>query len=181
MYRNLKILKTEDEIRARVRELGQLITQKFKATSGAAGNSEPVAICILNGSFVFYSDLIRAIDLDLTCEFLGVSSYKDQKVSSGEVKVTLDLTAPLEGKDVLLIEDLVDSGLTMNYLIETIKARKPKSLTTVSLLLKPKALKIKCPIDFVGFEVPNDFVVGYGIDFAGEYRNLPYLGVLPKN
>src|ERR1700731_2084623 len=120
-----KVLKSEKEIRARVKELGQLITQKFKGT-------EPVAICILNGSFMFYSDLIRAIDLDVTCEFLGVSTYKDQKVSTGEVEVTLDLSGPLQNQDVILIEDLVDTGLTMNYLVGMLRARRPRSLTTVS-------------------------------------------------
>ena len=171
---DLKIIKTEEQISQRVSELVTQLTRKFQGT-------EPVAVCILNGSFVFYSDLIRAINLDITCEFLGVSSYKDRKVSSGEVKVTLDLNSPIEGKDILLIEDLVDTGLTINYLIDMINARKPKSLTTVTFLLKPDALKTKCHLDFVGFEVPNDFVVGYGIDYAGEYRNLPYLGVLPKS
>ena len=167
----LKTLYSESQIKARVKELGETLSKKFKG-------SEPTAICVLSGSFMFYSDLIRAIDLDMTCEFLGVSSYKDKKVSSGEVAVTLDLEVPLQGKDILLVEDLIDSGLTMNYLIETLKARNPKSLTTVALLLKPKALKVPCKIDHVGFEIPNDFVVGYGIDYSGLYRNLPYLAIL---
>jgi len=168
---NLKTLFTEKEIKVRVKELGKSLEEKFK-------DREPTAICILTGSFMFYSDLIRALNIDLTCEFLGVSSYKDKKVSSGEVAVTLDLEVPLQNKDILLIEDLVDSGLTMNYLIEMLKTRNPRSLTTVALLLKPKALKVPCKIDHVGFEIENDFVVGYGIDFAGQYRNLPYLATI---
>jgi hypoxanthine phosphoribosyltransferase len=173
IFEKMKILKSADEIRTRVCEMGKALSKEFQG-------SEPVAICVLSGSFIFYSDLIRAIDLEMTCEFLGVSSYKDQKVSSGEVALTLDLSAPIDGKDVFLIEDLVDSGLTMNYLTSMIKARKPRSLTTISLLLKPLALKAPCPLDLVGFEIPNDFVVGYGIDFAGQYRNLPYLALLDE-
>ena len=168
---DLKILKSSVEISARLAEMGSELTEKFKET-------EPVVICVLKGSFVFFSDLIRNIELDMTCEFLGVSSYRDKNVSSGEVEVTLDLSGPIEGKDVILIEDLVDTGLTMNYLVSMLKARRPKSLTTVCLLFKPKALKAPCVVDCVGFEVPDDFVVGYGIDYAGQYRNLPHVAVL---
>ena len=173
MSEKLKPIKTAEEIKKRVAEMGQELTKKFKGR-------EPVCIGVLNGSFVFYSDLIRAIDLDVTCEFLGVSTYKNQKVSTGEVEITLDLGIPLQGKDVILVEDMVDSGLTMNYLNDMLNARRPRSLTTVSLLLKPEALKENCHLDLVGFEAPNDFIVGYGIDFAGQYRNLPYLAVLQK-
>ncbi len=158
----------EEEIQAKVKEIGQKISQKFK-------NEELIAVCILKGSFVFYSDLIRAIDSKVTCEFFGVSSYHGGTSSSGEVKVTLDLSTPIEGKNVLLVEDIVDTGLTMNYLVNALASRKPKSLTTVSLLEKPDALKVPCKVDFVGFKIPNDFVVGYGLDYQGYYRNLPYI------
>lgn len=168
--KSLKVLKSQEEIKKRIDEMGRELTKKFKGC-------EPVAICVLQGSFVFFSDLIRSLDIDVTCEFLAVSSYKDQKVSSGEVKITLDIDSPLEGKDVILIEDLVDSGLTMNYLIRNINAHNPKSLTTVALLDKPTAHKVDCHLDLVGFEIGTDFVVGYGIDFAGNYRNLPYLAI----
>ena len=134
-----------------------------------------VAICILKGSFVFYSDLIRAMDIDVQCEFFGVSSYHGNMTSSGEVKVTLDLANPIEGRHVVLVEDIVDTGLTMNYLKTTLLSRKPKSLTTVTLLEKPDALKVPCELDYVGFKIPNDFVVGYGLDYQGLYRNLPYI------
>lgn len=170
----MKVIKTADQIERRVKEMAAVLTEKFKDT-------EPIAICVLNSSFMFYSDIVRAINRDITCGFLGVSSYKDKKVSSGEVKVTLDLETPLEGKDVILIEDIVDSGLTMNFLIQTLKARKPRSLTTVTLLFKPKALKVKCHLDLIGFEIENEFVVGYGIDQAGLHRQLPYLGCLQEN
>jgi hypoxanthine phosphoribosyltransferase len=169
----LRVLKSEADIQTRVTEMGKELSKKFKG-------SEPLAICVLNSSFMFFADLIRAIDLDIECEFLAVSSYGNKKISSGEVKVILDLDMPIEGKDVLLVEDMVDTGLTMNYLIETLKARKPKSLTTVVLLQKTECLKVPCKVDMIGFEVGNDFIVGYGIDCAGEYRNLPYLAVVPN-
>lgn len=158
----------EEAIQAKVKELGQIITKKFKG-------KDVVAVCVLKGSFVFYSDLIRAIDTDITCEFFGVSSYHGGTSSSGEVKVTLDLSTPVEGKHVILVEDIVDTGLTMNYLKTAINSRKPKSLTTIALLEKPDALKVPCEIDMVGFKIPNDFVVGYGLDYQGFYRNLPYI------
>lgn len=158
----------ETDIQAKVKEMGEKLSKKFKG-------QEVVAVCVLKGSFMFYSDLIRQIDSDITCEFFGVSSYHGGTTSSGEVKVTLDLANPVEGKHVLLVEDIVDTGLTMNYLKNAIMSRKPKSLTTVALLEKPEALKVKCEIDMVGFKIPNDFVVGYGLDYNGFYRNLPYI------
>jgi hypoxanthine phosphoribosyltransferase len=158
---------SEAEIQKKVKELGATLTKKYKG-------HDLIAICVLKGSFVFYSDLIRAIETDVQCEFFGVSSYHGT-TSSGEVKVTLDLAHPIEGKDVILVEDIIDTGLTMNYLKTTLLARKPKSLTTVALLEKPDALKVPCEIDLVGFKIPNDFVVGYGLDYQGFYRNLPYI------
>jgi hypoxanthine phosphoribosyltransferase len=159
---------SEEQIQTKVKELGSLLSKKFK-------NQELVAVCVLKGSFVFYSDLIRNIDVDVACEFFGVSSYDGGTSSSGEVKVTLDLSSPIEGKDVLLVEDIVDTGLTMNYLKSALLSRKPKTLTTIALLEKPDALKVPCEIDHVGFKIPNDFVVGYGLDYQGFYRNLPYI------
>lgn len=159
---------SEADIAKRVRELGAEIT--------ALSRKEPiVAVCVLKGSFVFYSDLIRAIDADITSEFLGTASYGNSMQSSGEVKMTLDLTNSIEGKTVLLVEDIIDTGLTMDYLIRTLSARKPKKIMTCSLLLKPEALKVNFKPDFVGFKIPNDFVIGYGLDYQGFYRNLPYI------
>ena len=158
---------TEEKIQKRVQELGAILTDKFSG-------KEIVAVCVLKGSFMFYSDLIRNINTDVTCEFFGVSSYHGAS-STGEVKVTLDLARPIEDKHVLLVEDIVDTGLTMNYLKNSLLARGPKSLTTVSLLEKPEALKVPCKVDYVGFKIPNDFVVGYGLDYQGYYRNLPYI------
>ncbi len=159
---------SEEKIKAKVAEIGQQITKKFEG--------KPVtAVCVLKGSFIFFSDLIRSIDLDITCEFFGVSSYQGTS-TSGEVKVTLDLTKPVENQHLILVEDIVDTGLTMNYLKTSILARKPASLTTVSLLHKPEALKVPCDLDYVGFKITNEFVVGYGLDYEGFYRNLPYIG-----
>ncbi len=159
---------TEEQIKKKVTEIGKALTEKFR-------DKEVVAICVLKGSFVFYSDLIRSIDTDVQCEFFGVSSYSGAS-SSGEVKVTLDLANPIEGKHVLLVEDIVDTGITMNYLRNAILTRMPKSLTTVALLEKPEALKVPCPLDHVGFQISNEFVVGYGLDYEGYYRNLPFIG-----
>ncbi|MCS6838681.1 MAG: hypoxanthine phosphoribosyltransferase [Bdellovibrionaceae bacterium] len=158
-----------EKIQSRVKELAREISPHFFPSS------EPlIAVCVLKGSFMFYSDLIRELDGNIECEFLAVSSYSGM-TSSGEVKVTLDLNRAIEGKNVLLVEDIVDTGLTMNFLIQWLKSRKPKNLKTVALLLKPDALKTKCDLDFVGFKIPNDFVVGYGLDYQGYYRNLPYI------
>ncbi len=167
---NLRIspLISQDEIKARVLKIGEALTEKFRG-------QELVAVGVLKGSFMFYADLIRAIDTDLTCDFLGVSSYTDGMQSSGEVKLTLDLSKSIRDRHVLLIEDIVDTGLTMNFLKRHLATHKPKSVVTASLLLKPDALKEKCEVDHVGFKIPNDFVVGFGLDYQGYFRNLPYI------
>ncbi len=164
----LKPYITEEQLAKKVADIGAAITEKFKG-------QKVVAVCVLKGSFMFYSDLIRQINTDITCEFYGVASYHGGTTSSGEVKVTLDLTTPLEGKHVVLVEDIVDTGITMNYLMNAIKSRKPASLTTVALLQKPEAMKVPCELDHVGFKITNEFVVGYGLDYQGYYRNLPYI------
>lgn len=164
----LKTYISEEKLQAKVKEIGQELTKKFKG-------KKLTAICVLKGSFMFYSDLIRSIDTDLTCEFFGVSSYHGGTSSSGEVKVTLDLSTPVENQHVILVEDIVDTGLTMNYLKKSIESRKPASLTTVALLEKPEALKVPCKLDHVGFQITNEFVVGYGLDYDGYFRNLPYI------
>lgn len=164
---NLKTYISEEKIQQKVKEIGAELTKKFRG-------EKVTAVCVLKGSFVFYSDLIRHIETDITCEFFGVSSYHGTS-SSGEVKVTLDLSSPVEGHHVLLVEDIVDTGLTMNYLKNSIMSRKPASLTTIALLEKPEALKVPCKLDYVGFQITNEFVVGYGLDYQGYYRNLPYI------
>lgn len=167
----LKVLIPEVRLQARVQELAQEINHDYRGL-------EIVAVCILKGSFVFFSDVIRHLDLPMTCEFLGVSSYGNKMVSSGEVKVTLDINEPLENKHVIVFEDIVDSGLTLSYIMSSLKARRPASLKSCSLLLKPDSLKTDAHVDYLGFKIGSEFVVGYGIDFAGKYRGLPYVGYL---
>ena len=164
----LSPLISQEEIANRVKKIGDELTEKFRG-------KDLVVVCILKGSFMFYADLTRAIDTDLHCDFCGVSSYNDGSSSSGEVKLTLDLSRSIRDRHVILVEDIVDTGLTMNYLKRHMAHHKPKSVTTVSLLMKPDALKEKCDVDYVGFKIPNDFVVGYGLDYQGYFRNLPYI------
>lgn len=164
----LKTLISEKEIQKRIKEMGATLTDKFR-------NKQVVAICVLKGSFIFFSDLIRNMECEMACEFLGLASYGDGMHSSGEVKLTVDLNSSLEGKHVLLVEDIVDTGLTMNYLQKLVELRNPASVTTVALLQKPDAKKVDCKLDLVGFKIPNDFVVGYGLDYQNYYRHLPYI------
>ncbi|NCN42706.1 hypoxanthine phosphoribosyltransferase [bacterium] len=167
---HLKIspLIAQEQIQKRVKEIAKEITNNAKGKS-------LVAIGVLKGSFLFYADLIREIELDMICDFCGASSYGDDTKSSGEVRLTMDLQNSIHGKDVLLIEDIVDTGLTMNFLKKHLSSKKPASITTASFLLKPASLKEECSIDHVGFEVENDFVVGYGLDYQGHFRQLPYV------
>jgi hypoxanthine phosphoribosyltransferase len=161
-----KLLIPEARIRARIEEIAQEINQDYQG-------KDIVAICVLKGSFIYFSDLIRAIDVPLSCEFLGVSSYGNKTVSSGEVKITLDLNEPLENKHVLIIEDIVDSGLTLSFILNLLKTRRPASIKTSALLLKTENLQVDVPVDYPGFKIGREFVVGYGIDHAGKYRGLP--------
>lgn len=164
----LKTLISEKDITKRIKEMGETLTDKFR-------KKQVVAICVLKGSFIFYSDLIRHIECEMACEFMGLSSYGHSVKSSGQVKLTMDISQTLEGKHVLLVEDIVDTGLTMNYLQKMIELRNPASVTSVTLLHKPDAKKIDCKLDLVGFKIPNDFVVGYGLDYQNMYRHLPYI------
>lgn len=166
-----KILIPEVKLQARLNELAQEINHDYHG-------KEITAVCILKGSFIFFSDMIRRLDTPLTCEFLGVSSYGNKTVSSGEVKVTLDINEPLSGKHVLIFEDIVDSGLTVKYITDQLRARKPASLKTCSLLMKPESLKCEVEVDYLGFNVGPEFIVGYGIDYAGRFRELPYIGYI---
>jgi hypoxanthine phosphoribosyltransferase len=129
---------------------------------------------------MFVTDLVRYIDLDLSVDFLGLSSYGDSTKSSGVVRMTQDLSDPIEGKNVLIVEDIVDTGLTMKYLLENLQTRHPKSLSVVTLLDKPAGRKVEVPIEYTGFEIPDKFVIGYGLDYAELYRNLPYIGYVPQ-
>jgi hypoxanthine phosphoribosyltransferase len=166
-----KVLIDAGSIATRVAELGARITADY------AGR-EPVVLAVLKGSFVFAADLVRAIDLPLSVEFLGVQSYGDATRSSGIVRITLDLARPVAGLDVLLVEDIVDTGLTSSYLLEQLAARGPRSLALCALLHKPARMVKPVDIAYLGFTIPDVFVVGYGLDAAQLYRNLRDVRVL---
>lgn len=166
-----KVLISEAELKKRIAELSEQVNRDY-------AGQDLVTICILKGGIVFYVDMIRKIQLPLTCEFLAVSSYGHEKKSSGEVKLVFDVQYPLHGRHVLVFEDIVDSGVTLKYLLNLLKAREPASLKVCSLLFKPQSLKTDVRPDYYGFEIGNEFVVGYGLDYAGHYRGVPYVGVL---
>ena len=172
----LEVLYTREALAERCAALGKDITAHY-APLVAAGD-ELVLIGILKGSFVFLADLARAIDLPCQIEFMAVSSYGDATESSGVVQVTQDLTKPVKGKHILVVEDIVDTGLTMRYLLQNLTTRAPKSIKLASLLEKPEKNTSKIKVDFLGYSIPDRFVVGYGLDAAGIYRNLPFVGVV---
>lgn len=165
----IDVLVSEADLRARVRALGEQITRDY------AGRSL-VVVGVLKGSFVFLADLVRAIDLPLVVEFIGISSYEGT-TTTGVVKITSDLGRSIEGKDVLLVEDIVDTGLTMRYLLDNLGTRAPASLEVCALLEKPARAQVTIPIRYRGFVIGDEFVVGYGLDWDGRMRNLPYVGV----
>lgn len=168
-----RVLLSEEQIRARVSELGAEITRAYK------DSGRPLhVIVILKGATIFAADLVRAIDLPVSLDFMAISSYGNQTTSSGVVRIVMDLDRPIEGRDVLVVEDIVDSGLTLKYLLESLRGRNPASLRTCVLLDKFERREVDVTPDFVGFRIPDEFVVGYGLDYAEKYRNLPYVGVL---
>jgi hypoxanthine phosphoribosyltransferase len=169
----LEVLITESQIRDRVRQMGQEITKDYQ-------DRNLHLIAVLKGACVFLSDLIRNIDLPLTIDFIGISSYGASTKSSGEVKITKDLDKSLAGKDVLVVEDIIDTGLTLNYLVNIFQSREVTSMNIAALIDKPDRHQIEVPAKYIGFTIPNLFIVGYGLDFAENYRNLPFIGV-PKD
>ena len=169
--KKLKTLLTKEKIQKRIVALGKQITADYKG-------KDLVVVCVLKGAFMFCADLIRAIDLPLTVEFFGVQSYGHNTHSSGIVKTTLDVDISLEGKDVLVIEDVIDTGLTVDYLLKYFSSRNPRSLKLCTLLLKPECIQQNVHIDYCGFEIGKKFVVGYGLDAAQLYRNLRDLAIL---
>ena len=174
LYHDLdSILYSREEIAAAVRALGERITADYRGKN-------PVFICILKGASVFFSDLIRQVDLPLEIEFMAVSSYGASTKSSGEVRLVKDLDRSILGRDVIIVEDIIDSGLTLKHLRELLSARKPASIKTVCLLDKHERHDPHIAADLCGFRIPDAFVVGYGLDYAGYYRNLPYIGVLKR-
>ena len=168
------VLISEEEIAARVQELGAEIS----ATYAERGIDHIVIVSVLKGSFIFMADLIRHITVEVAMDFMAVSSYGAATKSSGVVRILKDLDIELEGKHVLVVEDIVDSGLTLHFLLKNLRNRKPASLELVSLLVKSEAVQVDLDITWTGFDCPTEFLVGYGLDFAERYRNLPYVGVL---
>lgn len=166
-----KVLISEEMIQEKVRELGAALSDEYK-------DRFPLAIGVLKGAMPFMADLVKRMDIHLEMDFMDVSSYGKSTVSSGEVKIVKDLDTSVEGRDVLIIEDIIDSGLTLSYLVELFRHRKAKSVKIVTLLDKPTGRKSDIKADLVGFIVPDEFVVGYGLDYAERYRNLPYVGIL---
>jgi hypoxanthine phosphoribosyltransferase len=161
-----------ERIHERTQALGAEIT------AAGAGRQPLIVVCVLKGSVLFFADLVRHIELPVNLVFLGVSSYAGTTESSGAVRLTHDLTLDIAGRDVLIVEDIVDTGLTMNYLVTTLSARNPASLKVCTLLHKPARKKIESTLDWVGFTIDDVFVVGYGLDYDERYRNLPYIGTM---
>ena len=173
IYDNMKIkvLIDEKKLRRRVRELGQEITRDYK-------DRDPVLVSVLRGSFIFIADICREIKIPVTFDFMAVSSYGNSKVSSGIVRITKDLESSIENKEVIIIEDIVDSGRTLNYLVKNLQARNPKNIEVCALLDKDVPRKTENKVKYKGFDIPNKFVVGYGLDFEEKYRNFPFLGYI---
>lgn len=169
---NLEILYAREQIETRIREIGAQISADYSGM-------ELVLVGVLKGSSVFHADLMRVIDLPLTIDFMAVSSYKDGTKSTGDVEILKDLSNPIRGKDVIVVEDIVDTGLTLTRLLEILGSRGANSIRLASLLDKPEPrIKKELKIDYTGFVIPNKFVVGYGLDAAGRYRNLPFIAVV---
>lgn len=170
---NLKpeILISEEDIALRVQALAKAINEEFVG-------EELVVICVLKGAFMFCSDLIKKIELPVKLEFMQLSSYEDGTTSSGNIKVDMDISATISGQNVLIVEDIVDTGLTIKTLLKILSVRNPKTVKLASLLFKPSRNKHPVAIDYLGFEIEDKFVIGYGLDYAGRYRELPYIGVL---
>ena len=169
---NLEVLYSEEQIKTRIRELGEQITREY-------AGKELVLVSVLKGSCIFLADLMRVIDLKLTIDFMSVSSYKNEMKSTGDVEILKDLSNSIRGKDVLVVEDIIDTGLTLSRLLDILGSRGAASIKLASFLDKPEPrIKTELKIDYTGFVVPNKFVVGYGLDAAGRYRNLPFIAIV---
>lgn len=166
-----KVFFSEEQLSAKVKELGARISADYEG-------KEPTLISVLRGSYIFMADLTRAIDCKCRVDFMAVSSYGSGTTSSGQVNIIKDLSDPIEGKDIIIVEDILDSGNTLYYLLQVLQARHPASIRLCTLLDKPSRRVKPIQADYFGFEVPDEFVVGYGLDFDEKYRNLPYIGVL---
>ena len=170
-FRPGRVLITEDELRRRVAGLGTTIARDYETRN-------PILVGVLQGAFLFMADLIRAIPIDLTTDFIRLSSYGAATTSAGVVRLVSDLSLPIDGRDVLIVEDIVDTGHTLAYLTRSLQARRPKSLRVCALLDKVERREANVDVDYVGFPIPNVFVVGYGVDYKERYRNLPHVAAL---
>ncbi|MMZ48638.1 Hypoxanthine-guanine phosphoribosyltransferase [compost metagenome] len=166
-----EVLISEEEIQSKIKELGAQLSVKYEGKN-------PLVICVLKGAFIFMADLVKSITVPLELDFMAVSSYGASTKSSGIIKIIKDLDASVEGRDVLIVEDIIDSGLTLTHLIELLKNRNANSVCVVTLFDKPARRTVNLEADYTGFTLPDAFVVGYGLDYAEHYRNLPYIGIL---
>mgnify|MGYP004514369097 FL=1 len=171
MAERIDVLISEEDVEKRIAELGKIISEEYEG-------KEIHMICVLKGGVFFMCELAKYITVPVTMDFMSVSSYGDETSSSGVVKIVKDLDEPLEGKDVLVVEDIIDSGRTLSYLMEILEKRKPNSMKLCTLLDKPDRRVREVRVDHVGFEIPDEFVVGYGLDYKQRYRNLPYIGIV---
>ncbi|TWS22554.1 hypoxanthine phosphoribosyltransferase [Tsukamurella sputi] len=172
------VVLTEDQIRERTAELAAEIAERYGSQEG---DSDLLLITVLKGAVMFVTDLARALPVPTQLEFMAVSSYGSSTSSSGVVRILKDLDRDINGRDVLIVEDIIDSGLTLSWLLRNLATRQPRSLEVVTLLRKPDAVRVDVDVKWVGFDIPNEFVVGYGLDYAERYRDLPYIGILePK-
>ncbi|BCU80302.1 hypoxanthine-guanine phosphoribosyltransferase [Polycladomyces abyssicola] len=168
-----EILYTEEEIKTKVKELGRRLSEDYK-------DLNPLCICVLKGAAPFMTDLVRSMDIPLEMDFMAVSSYGASTKSSGVVRIIKDLDASVEGRHVIIVEDIIDSGLTLSHLIDLLRHRNAASIKVVTLLDKPGRRTVDLKPDYCGFTIPDAFVVGYGLDYAEKYRNLPYIGILKE-
>ena len=166
------VMINEDQLRSRTAELASAITEDYKDVD------DLLLICVLKGGYMFLADLSRALKRPHELDFMGISSYGAGTTSSGAVQIIMDLKSPIADRHVLIVEDIIDSGRTLQYMSRNLEARSPASLRICSLLSKPSRREVEVPVDYTGFEIPDEFVVGYGLDFAEKYRNLPYIAVL---
>jgi hypoxanthine phosphoribosyltransferase len=173
------VLLSEDQIQVRVAELGAMVGELYR--DAVTGGQDLLLVTVLKGAVMFVTDLARAIPLPTQLEFMAVSSYGSSTSSSGVVRILKDLDRDINERDVLIVEDIVDSGLTLKWLLRNLATRHPRSLKVCTLLRKPDAIRVDLDIDYIGFDIPNEFVVGYGLDYAERYRDLPFIGTLdPK-
>ncbi|OAS19496.1 hypoxanthine phosphoribosyltransferase [Paenibacillus oryzisoli] len=172
MYSDIQeVLYSEEQIQGKIKELGDVLSTDYEGKN-------PLVICVLKGAFIFMADLVKQIRVPLEIDFMAVSSYGQSTKSSGVVKIIKDLDVPVEGRHIVIVEDIIDSGLTLSYLIDVLERRNAKTISVVALFNKPARRTVELEPDYAGYELPDEFVVGYGLDYAEKYRNLPFIGIL---